>query len=51
MASDLRRLMEVSASITSEIRLDALLRNVVEAWAGDGGEVGDGEGDAAEARR
>ena len=31
MATDLRRLMEVSASITSEIRLDALLRNVVEA--------------------
>jgi adenylate cyclase len=31
MADDLRRLMEVSSSVTSEIRLDALLRNVVEA--------------------
>ena len=31
MASDLRRLMEVSSSITSEIRLDALLRRLVEA--------------------
>jgi adenylate cyclase len=31
MASDLRRLMEVSSSVTSEIRLDALLKNVVEA--------------------
>jgi adenylate cyclase len=31
MASDLRRLMEVSASIASEIRLDALLKRVVEA--------------------
>jgi adenylate cyclase len=31
MASDLRRLMEVSSSVTSEIRLDLLLRNVVEA--------------------
>jgi len=31
MARDLRRLMEVSSSVTSEIRLDALLRNVVEA--------------------
>jgi adenylate cyclase len=30
-AADLRRLMEVSASITSEVRLDALLRKVVEA--------------------
>lgn len=29
MASDLRRLMEVTASINSEIRLDALLKNVV----------------------
>ena len=31
LASDLRRLMEVSSSITSEIRLDVLLRNVVDA--------------------
>ena len=31
MASDLRQLMDVSSSITSEIRLDALLRKVVEA--------------------
>jgi adenylate cyclase len=31
MASDLRRLMEISSSVTSEIRLDALLKNVVEA--------------------
>ncbi len=31
MATDLRRLIDVSSSITSEIRLDALLRNVVEA--------------------
>ncbi len=31
MAVDLRRLMEVSASITSEVRLDVLLRKVVEA--------------------
>ena len=31
MALDLRRLMEVSASIASEIRLDVLLRKVVEA--------------------
>jgi len=31
MAADMRRLMEVSSSITSEIQLDALLRNIVEA--------------------
>ena len=31
MALDLRRLMEVSASIASEVRLDVLLRKVVEA--------------------
>ena len=31
MTSDLRRLMEISSSVTSEIRLDALLKNVVEA--------------------
>jgi class 3 adenylate cyclase/GAF domain-containing protein len=31
LAMDLRRLMAVSASVTSEVRLDALLKNVVEA--------------------